>query len=282
MVVPDLPALEAALGYEFRERAWLERAVTHRSWAHEQVKPGDEHEARRLHSEALEFVGDSVLGLVVAHYLFDANPDLAEGDLSRMKHRLVSTTTLARVARRLGLGEHLRVGRGEEKSGGRRKRALLADVFEAVLAAIYFDGGYDAADAFVQRALAEELEAASPESAAAADYKTLLQERVQARARVTPVYQVIETEGPPHSRVFHVEVKWGEHTTRGTGRTIKTAEMDAACRALEELEKLGGSEQHAESGRQEAEGSGQEEADGTQAAEADAPHADAGAQQAAD
>src|SRR5204862_5420863 len=135
-----------------------------------------------LHNEALEFVGDSVLGLVIAHYLFEANPHLTEGDLSRMKHRLVSTTTLARVARRLGIGEHLRVGRGEEKSGGRRKRALLADVFEAVLAAVYLDGGYDAAVAFVQHALAEALAAASPESAAAADYKTLLQERVQARA----------------------------------------------------------------------------------------------------
>lgn len=232
----DLAALERALGYEFRDRSWLERAVTHRSWAHEQVKPGAEEEARRLHNEALEFVGDSVLGLVVAHYLFDAHPDESEGDLSRMKHRLVSTATLARVARRIGIGEHLRVGRGEEKTGGRRKRALLADVFEAVLAAIYFDGGFTAAEQFVRRALANELEAASPESAAAADHKTLLQERVQARMHMTPTYQVVETQGPPHSRLFHVEVKWGARATRGMGGTIKTAEMDAACRALQELD----------------------------------------------
>src|SRR5205085_10286435 len=138
--VPDLSALEAALGYTFRERTWLERAVTHRSWAHEQVKPGAEEQARRLHNEALEFVGDSVLGLVVAHYLFAANPGLTEGDLSRMKHRLVSTTTLARVARRLQIGEHLRVGRGEEKTGGRRKRAQGGDVFGAVRGAVHVSG----------------------------------------------------------------------------------------------------------------------------------------------
>ena len=232
---PDLAALEATLGYTFRDRVWLERAVTHRSWAHEQVKPGEEQEARRLHNEALEFVGDSVLGLVVAHHLFAADPEQSEGDLSRMKHRLVSTATLARVGKRLGIGEHLRIGRGEEKSGGRRKRALLADVFEAVLAAIYLDGGYDAAAEFVRRALGAELAAASPESAAAADYKTLLQERAQALWRVAPTYSVVGTEGPPHSRVFHVEVVWNEHATRGTGHTIKAAEMDAACRALEEI-----------------------------------------------
>ena len=271
--VPDLSALEAALGYTFRERIWLERAVTHRSWAHEQVKPGAEEQARRLHNEALEFVGDSVLGLVVAHYLFAANPDLTEGDLSRMKHRLVSTTTLARVARRLQFGEHLRVGRGEEKTGGRRKRALLADVFEAVLAAVYLDGGYEAAAGFVQRALASELDAASPESAAAADHKTLLQERVQAQFHMTPTYNVVETEGPPHSRVFHVEVNWGERTTRGTGHTIKAAEMDAACCALEELE---------EGNRQKAEGSEPEAEAGRQAADSIEPQATSGGQQAAD
>ncbi len=242
-VALDLSALEAALGYTFRERTWLERAVSHRSWAHEQVKPGEEEHARHLHNEALEFVGDSVLGLVIAHDLFSAHPHLTEGDLSRMKHRLVSTATLARVGKRLGIGAHLRVGRGEEKTGGRRKRALLADVFEAVLAAVYLDGGFDAAVAFVRRALAPEFEAVSPESAAAADHKTLLQERVQALYRGTPTYNVIETEGPPHSRIFFVEVCWNEHTTRGTGPTIKAAETDAACHALKQLETEGESRQ---------------------------------------
>lgn len=235
----DLAALEQALDYTFQDRVLLERAVTHRSWAHEHVGPGEEARARLLHNEAFEFVGDSVLGLAVAHALFVANPEVTEGELSRMKHRLVSTQTLARAARRLGLGDHLRVGRGEEKTGGRRKRALLADVFEAVLAAVYFDRGFEAARDFVSRALAEELAQATPESAAAADFKTLLQERLQAEHRVMPSYQLIETEGPPHHRVFHVEVAWEGVQVRGAGGTIKAAEMDAACRALEQMGEAG-------------------------------------------
>ena len=232
----DLGALEERLGYEFKDRALLERALTHRSYAHENVRSGEEEKARAMHNEALEFVGDSVLGLVVADALFRAHPDVTEGELSRMKHRLVSTQTLARAARALQVGESLRVGRGEEKTGGRRKRALLADAFEAVLAAVFIDGGFDEAARFVARALGRELEEATPESAAAADYKTLLQERLQAERRVTPHYDLIETEGPPHSHTFHVEVVWDEQRARGSGKTIKAAEMDAARRALEGME----------------------------------------------
>ncbi len=231
----DLATLEQKLAYNFRDRAFLERALTHRSWAHEQVAPGEDTQARRLHNEAFEFVGDSVLGFVVAETLFDNYPDVTEGELSRMKHRLVSTQTLARVARRLGMGDHLRVGRGEEKTGGRRKRALLADVFEAILAAIYFDGGFEAAREFVGHALEPELAAADPESAAAADYKTLLQERLQAERRETPNYNVVETHGPPHRRVFRVEVSWNDGQMVGEGHTIKAAEMQAARRALEQM-----------------------------------------------
>ena len=231
----DLGALEAKLNYAFNDRAVLERALTHRSWAHEQVAPGEELEARRLHNEAFEFLGDSVLGLAVADYLFQFTADATEGDLSRMKHRLVSTMMLARVARRLGLGDYLRIGRGEEKTGGRRKRALLADVVEAIIAAIYLDGGYTAASEFVQQLLSAELTEANPEDAAAADYKTMLQECVQASFRVTPTYNVLDTEGPPHHRTFHVEVVFAEHSIHGTGATIKAAEMDAARRAIEEL-----------------------------------------------
>ena len=231
----DLADLERTLAHDFEDRSLLERALTHRSWAHEHVGPGEEARARQLHNEAMEFVGDSVLGLVIAEELFRGYPDVTEGELSRMKHRLVSTQTLARAARRLGLGEHLRIGRGEEKTGGRRKRALLADVFEAVLAAVYFDSGFDAARDFVLRALAEELEQSTPESAAAADHKTLLQERLQAERRVTPFYEVVETEGPPHRRVFHVDVCWEDKRVRGQGGTIKAAETDAARRAYEQM-----------------------------------------------
>ncbi len=231
----DLSLLEESLGYNFKERQLLERALTHRSWAHESVRPGEEEKARYLHNEALEFLGDSVLGLVVADELFRAYPEVTEGELSRMKHRLVSAQTLARAARRLRLGDHLRMGRGEEKTGGRRKRALLADAFEAVLAAVFLDGGLEDASRFVLRALDEEFDEVSPASAAAADFKTLLQERLQAERRITPQYSVVETQGPPHARVFHVEVSWDVGQVRGEGGTIKAAEMEAARRALDEI-----------------------------------------------
>ncbi|MDT7779741.1 MAG: ribonuclease [Acidobacteriota bacterium] len=229
----DPSRLEERLEYKFHDRRLLERALTHRSWAHESVGSGGEREARTLHNEAFEFVGDSVLGLVVADALFRSHPEVTEGELSRMKHRLVSTQTLARIGRSLQLGEYLRVGRGEEKTGGRRKRALLADTFEALLAAVYLDGGYDAAVRFVRHALGRELEETSPESAAAADFKTMLQERLQSERHLAPHYDVVETEGPPHARTFHVEVVFGEERVRGEGQTIKAAETDAACRALE-------------------------------------------------
>jgi ribonuclease-3 len=231
----DISLLEESLAYKFKDRQLLERALTHRSWAHESVRAGEEEKARLLHNEALEFVGDSVLGLVVAAELFRAYPEVTEGELSRMKHRLVSTQTLARASRRLRLGEHLRMGRGEEKTGGRRKRALLADAFEAVLAAVFIDGGLEEATGFVLRALAEEFDEVSPASAAAADFKTLLQERLQAERRVTPQYSVVETLGPPHARVFRVEVSWEAGQVRGEGGTIKAAEMEAARLALEAI-----------------------------------------------
>ena len=232
---PDLDALEEVLAYKFNDRALLERSITHRSWAHEQVGPGCEEQARNLHNEAFEFVGDSVLGLIVADYLFQAYPDVTEGELSRMKHRLVSAPTLAKSAQSLTLGDYLRVGRGEEKTGGRRKRALLADAFEAVLAAVFLDGGLEAATAFVHLALGSELERANPESAAAADYKTMLQERLQAGHNGAPQYIVVETAGPPHRRIFHVEVSWDGGNFRGEGRTIKAAETAAARLALESM-----------------------------------------------
>ncbi len=145
--LPDLDLLETILSYKFQNRALLERAVTHRSWAHEQVAPGAEDEARRLHNESLEFLGDSVLGLIVADYLCKAYPEVTEGELSRMKHRLVSAPTLATASARMQLGDFLKFGRGEEKSGGRSKDALLADVLEALTGAIFLDGGLSAATA---------------------------------------------------------------------------------------------------------------------------------------
>ena len=228
----NLDALEETLGYRFRDRSLLEQSVTHRSWAYEQVKPGEEKKARRLHNEAFEFVGDSVLGLVVAEHLYRAFPGLSEGELSRLKHSLVSTPTIALAAERLRLGQCLRISRGEEKTGGRGKKALLADVFEAVVAAVFMDGGFTAASEIVHRALDPELKCVDPESAAAGDYKTMLQERLQAERLATPQYNIVETAGPPHRRVFHVEVVWEGGSVRGQGRTVKAAEMEAARGAL--------------------------------------------------
>jgi ribonuclease-3 len=228
----DLDRLETVLGYKFQTRALLERAVTHRSWAHEQVAPGAEDEARRLHNEALEFLGDSVLGLVVADYLCRSYPGGTEGELSRMKHRLVSAPTLAGASVRLNLGDFLRFGRGEEKSGGRRKDALLADVLEAITGAIFIDGGLDAAAEFVRYAIGEDLQKVTPVAAAQSDYKTLLQEKLQAERRPAPKYTVVEAVGPPHRRTFHVEVSWDGGSVRAQGRSIKTAETAAAKEAL--------------------------------------------------
>jgi ribonuclease-3 len=230
--VPDLELLEKTINYRFRDRELLQRAITHRSWAHERVARGSEEQARRLHNEALEFLGDSVLGLVVADRLCRVYPAVTEGELSRMKHRLVSAPTLTRASLRLKLGDFLRFGRGEEKSGGRAKHALLADVFEAVTGAIFLDAGLDAAAAFVHYALGEDLEQVNPIAAAAADYKTMLQEKLQAEHRRAPRYKVVETSGPPHLRTFHVELAWEGGNVRGEGRSIKAAEAAAAREAL--------------------------------------------------
>lgn len=232
----NLDQLEEIIGYQFRNRDLLTQAMTHRSWAHEQVSPRAGTSARRLHNEALEFLGDSVLGLLVADYLFRAYPRASEGELSRMKHRLVSAPTLAKASTELALGDFVRFGRGEEKSGGRRKAALLADVFEAVIGAIFIDGGLPAANDFVENTLGEELRRADPVAAAAADPKTMLQERLQANHEPAPQYNVIETLGPPHHRTFHVELKWNGGTARGEGRTIKAAEAAAAQCALQQME----------------------------------------------
>jgi ribonuclease-3 len=233
--VPDLDLLQSILAYRFNNRALLERAITHRSWAHEQVAPGDEQQARKLHNESMEFLGDSVLGLIVANYLCESYPGGTEGELSRMKHRLVSAPTLANASRKLNLGEFLRFGRGEERSGGRDKNALLADVFEAITGAIFLDGGLKAAADFVSHALSDELRRADPLTAAHADFKTMLQERLQAQRRQAPRYSVTETLGPPHRRIFHVEVMWDEGSIQGEGHSIKTAEAAAARAALEAI-----------------------------------------------
>ena len=226
---------EEQIEYKFQNISLLERALTHRSWAHERIAPGREDSVKHLHNEALEFVGDSVLGLAVAETLFSKFPNATEGELTLMKHRLVSGVSLVQAAEKLCLSDFLRIGRGEEKTGGRRKQAVLADTMEAVIAAVFLDGGYTAGKDFVERILAEDLQTITP--ATAIDYKTLLQERLQADKRSAPVYTVVRTEGPPHRRTFFVELRWDAGNVEGHGTTIKTAAMMAAKSALEILDK---------------------------------------------
>ena len=230
----SLAKLETSLGHRFEKPELLERAVTHRSWAHERLKRESEEKIRGAENELLEFIGDSVLGLAIAEQLYAKNPNAAEGDLTLMKHRLVSTATLAAIGDSLDLGSYLRLGRGEEASGGREKPQLLANVLEAIIGAIFIDSGYVAARAFVSRIFADELKSVTPKSSV--DYKTLLQERLQAKKMSAPTYTLIRSEGQPHDRTFHVEAVWAEGKAAGSGRSIKAAEMMAASEALKVID----------------------------------------------
>jgi ribonuclease III len=227
--------LEKLTGHAFKDIKLLERAVTHRSWAFENTPGATDEDIRDIENESMEFLGDSVLGLVVAEHLYVTHPELAEGDLTLMKHHLVSTVTLARIADTLELGEFLKVGRGEEKTGGRKKQALLANTLEAVIGAVFLDGGYTAARLMIKRLLGDELRAATPERSL--DYKTLLQETLQARRMSAPSYTVVRTDGPPHERTFAVEAVWATGRAEGEGNSIKAAEMMAAERALGTLKR---------------------------------------------
>lgn len=228
-----LSRLETALGHNFGSIELLERALTHSSWANEHAARG-EGDARELDNERLEFVGDSVIGLVIAEELYRQNPEVTEGGLSLMKHSLVRMDSLASVAERLKIGDYVQLSLGEEKIGGRRNPAILADAFEAVVAAIFLDAGYAAAHEFVARAMADEIKRATPK--AALDYKTLLQETLQANKMPAPTYNLVRSEGQPHNRTFFVEAVWQSGSASGQGRSIKAAEMMAANNALAMLD----------------------------------------------
>ena len=226
----EFETLQAAVGYRFRDRGLLEHAMTHTSRANEDASGGV------MDNESLEFLGDAVLGFVVADLLFREFPEHDEGEKSKMKAILVSTATLARVAERLGLGDHLLLGRGEEKTGGRRKQALLADGYEALIAALYLDGGVEEARAFIVRELGSFVEELRRHGVSAQDYKSALQELVQGRNRPLPEYRVVGAVGPDHQKRFDVEVLVaGEPLARATGPSKKEAEQEAARLALSRL-----------------------------------------------
>jgi ribonuclease-3 len=229
----DLCALEARLGYTFREPAMLDRALTHRSLANE------DSTGSTMDNESLEFLGDAVLGFAMADLLFRDFPQFDEGQKSKIKASLVSTATLAVLARRLGLGEFLALGRGEEKTGGRQKQALLADGYEAVIAAIYLDGGIEEARDFVSREFAEDIEDVRSPEFWGRDYKSALQELVQSHDLSLPEYSVASESGPDHRKMFHVEVRVrGELMGTARGASKKAAEQEAARKAMDRLSEV--------------------------------------------
>lgn len=221
--------LQRRIDYRFRDRGLLEHALTHKSRAAEDASGGI------ADNESMEFLGDAVLGLVVADALFRQYPLYTEGQKSKIKASVVSTQSLARHAEQLRLGEHLILGRGEEKTGGRFKQALLADGYEALIAAIYLDGGLEAAQAFLLRELKEALEAGSAPGFTQ-DFKSALQERLQALGVALPEYRVSGEAGPDHRKTFTVEVLVsGQVMAAASGKAKKEAEQEAARLALASL-----------------------------------------------
>ncbi|WP_297529504.1 ribonuclease III [Thiohalobacter sp.] len=223
-MMKDLESLQAKLGYRFGDPDLLDKALTHRS-------------AGRYNYERLEFLGDAALGLVVAAELFERFPDYREGELSRLRASLVRKTTLAELARELELGEHVRLGSGELKSGGYRRDSILADVLEAILGAVYLDGGFEAARTLVLRLYAERFETL-PTAAELKDPKTRLQEFLQARQLELPEYNVIAVHGEPHAQTFDVEchIPALGQRVRASGRSRRKAEQQAAAAMLARLE----------------------------------------------
>lgn len=226
----EFEGLQRAIEYRFRDRGLLEHAMTHTSRANEDVSGGV------ADNESLEFLGDAVLGFVIADMLFRDFPAYNEGQKSKVKASLVSTTTLGRQAERLSLGDHLLLGRGEEKTGGRRKLALLADGYEALIAAIYLDGGIEQARAFIAREFGAQLADVKESGLSGQDFKSALQEHLQAADRPLPEYKLTGTMGPDHRKQFQVAVLVnGEYLAESVGPSKKEAEQEAARLALERL-----------------------------------------------
>ncbi len=224
--------LEGRIGYTFRDKSLAIRALSHRSLNSERKLSREE---LAEHNEQLEFLGDSVLGILVSEYLFHRYPELPEGKLSVYKARIVSAAHLLEVAKRIDLGEMLILGKGEELSGGREKKALLADGVEAVLGAVYLDGGLEAARGVVERVILS-LAAEREEADEFKNFKALLQEFAQAEGLPQPVYVTIATDGPEHEKTFVVEARIGPmHDAQGSGPTKKSASQIAARLLYEQL-----------------------------------------------
>lgn len=225
----NMDKLQAVLGYRFSNTALLRNALTHSSYVNESSSKGCQS------NERLEFLGDSVLGVVVAEHLYQAFPQLPEGELSRMRASVVCEESLAEVALRMNLGSFLLLGHGEDKSGGRKRASILSDAVEAVIAAVYLDGGFDTVRGLVLRWLEPQLQISVQHGGLETDYKTKLQECVQGK-NCNAVYRIIEERGPAHSREFVAQVTVGETIFAiGVGKSKKRAEQMAAQAALEKI-----------------------------------------------
>jgi len=225
----DRSELEDALGHHFANPELLQTALTHRSFANEHTATGSKD------NETLEFLGDAVLDLVIGQHLMECFPTLGEGDLSMTRAQMVSEQGLCLVARPLGLGAWLRLGRGEGQTGGREKSSLLADALEAVFAAVYLDAGFEVAKAVALKHFGPHTPATPGQRT---DYKTKLQEYVQRVYKTTPVYELVGAVGPDHEKVFEIAVIVdGAERARATGLSKKAAEQAAAALALEELNR---------------------------------------------
>ena len=251
----EIIELEESLGHRFQRPELLEQALTHSSQAREveALSAAGAASGRGLSggdNEMLEFLGDAVLGLVTSEALFHRFPEFQEGHLSKLRAHLVGQRHLLRVAEQLRIGDYMRLGRGEEKSGGRNKASLLVDALEAILAALYLDGGWAVARDFILRAIVEpELAHMKLETTAipVMDFKSALQEALQARGGAQPTYILVKEEGPEHKKTFTVEVRLpeaglGQFVGRAQGPTKKRAEQDAARQALEHIAALPGGE----------------------------------------
>lgn len=222
----NLTDLENLIGCRFRKKSLLREAITHKSFAHEQQKKGI------AFNERMEFLGDAVLELIMSEYLFHLCTDCTEADLSRMKAYAVQESTLAKIARELNIGDHLLLGKGEELSGGREKPSLLANAVEAILAAIYLDGGYKKARTFVISHITHHIKATESRDFVY-DFKTKLQEVAQSRYGVLPKYVTHNEQGPEHKKVFEVNVFVNDELIgTGTGKNKKAAEQKAAEQGL--------------------------------------------------
>jgi ribonuclease-3 len=227
-----LEELEKRLGYGFKNKYLLRQALTHRSYVFEREDP----ELR--HNESLEFLGDAVLGFLISARVFLRWPDLSEGELSKIKARLVSAANLAKLAEVLGLGNFILMSRGEEKTGGRRKRTIIADAYEAVLGAVYIDGGADAASEYLNRQMAVSFDDIDLRELTAGDFKSALQECLHDLGRSEPIYQVVDEIGPDHLKTFVIQVLAdGEILAEASGGTKKDAQQAAARLAMQRLEE---------------------------------------------